>query len=431
MSDELLSRGTCRTGRRHDAAWTLPSVHRVHPGARLFRLGLGASLALAVAACAPSHAGIAPGVPPVVATGDSATDRPPAERSRVAGQIDAYLDSLSRTGKFAGTVLVAERGHTMLERSYGEASVELHVLLTNGLRYRLHSITKQFTATAVLALSARGRLDLDAPVRRYLPELPAAWGAATVAQLLTHTSGIPDAESTWADSFMQHDVHTQLENLALVAPRLAMDSLASPPGTAWRYNNFGYDLLACVIERVAGQPFEAFVRTAVFEPAGMVGAGFDQRSETNPNHGRYVAPAVVEGLAPGYNGDAAHLMGAAPQMYASAGAGGMYATAEDLLRYDAALTAGSILPPAVAQQAVARAHVLRPTGAYGYGWIITRSLAGDYFLHHSGGNNGYGTEYARFPREGATVIVLSNRGYSEPEEVRHVITRLLFGGRYP
>lgn len=84
------------------------------------------------------------------------------DRARTVARIEAYLDSLTRTGRFAGTVLVAERGRTLIERSYGDASVELHVPLANGMRYRLHSITKRFTATAVLVLAARGRLDLDA-----------------------------------------------------------------------------------------------------------------------------------------------------------------------------------------------------------------------------------------------------------------------------
>lgn len=350
-------------------------------------------------------------------------------RARAVGRIEAYLDSLGRTGRFAGTVLVAERGRTLLERSYGDASVELHVPLTNSTRYRLHSITKQFTAAAALVLAARGRLDLDAPVRRYLPELPESWGAATVEQLLTHTSGFPGAEDVWADGFLKYGARTQLENLARVAPRLATLPAAAPPGAQHQYNNFGYDLIACVVERTAGQPFEAFVRAAVFAPAGMTGAGFDQRREAAG--GGYVGSAVVDGLAPGYNGAPGHLIGAAPQMYASAGAGGVYATARDLLRYDAALTAGTLIPPALTERGVARAHRVSASNAYGYAWVVTRAPDGGYFLHHSGGNNGYSTEYARYPREGVAIIVLTNRGQANPVGVRRTIARLRFGDRYP
>jgi D-alanyl-D-alanine carboxypeptidase len=352
-----------------------------------------------------------------------------APLSPVGQRIDAYVDSLVHAGKFAGTVLVADHGRILFKRSYGDASVELHVPLANSDRYRLHSITKQFTAMAVLILSNEHRVDVSASIRQYLPELPESWGAATVGQLLTHTSGIPNEENDWAETFVSNDEHTQLENLKAAAPLFASKPLAEKPGTVWRYNNFTYDLLACVVERASGKPFEQFVEERIFQPAGMTGAGFDRRLQTG--HGMYVASAAVDRLTPGYNGDASHLLVAAPHMFASAGAGGMFATAEDLLRYDEALYAGSVIPADIARRAVDSAFQVKPTVAYGYGWLITRTTDGHVVLHHSGGNNGYVSEYARYPAEHVAIIILSNRGWADPEAMRSEIARMMFGPRYP
>ena len=347
----------------------------------------------------------------------------------LARQIDAILRPLADSGRFSGVVLVAQGGRVRFERAYGLASVELGVPNTPATRFRLHSITKQFTAAAVLQLVARRRVALDAPVHAYLPELPSAWRGVTVHQLLTHTSGIPDVEDVWADSLITRGGARLLENLARVAPALAGVAPSAAPGATWRYNNFGYDLLACVVERASGRPFAEYLAAEVFGPAGMTDAGVDARAEG----GGYVASAVVPRLASGYNGGPVQLQGAAPRSFAQPGAGSVYATARDLWRYDQALTRGLVVPAAEQRVGVERAFRLSARGAYGYGWIVTRAAADTaaYFLHHSGGNNGYVSEYARYPREGAAIVVLANRNVAEPEALRGAISALLFGDRYP
>jgi CubicO group peptidase (beta-lactamase class C family) len=348
--------------------------------------------------------------------------------SLLARNLDGFLRPLAARGDFAGTVLVARHDSILYERSFGLANIELGVPNTNDTRYRIHSITKQFTATAVLALVQRGQLDLAKSARDYLPELPVSWNDVTVQQLLTHTSGVPQAEEKWFESYRDHDVHNELGNLKLVAPLLANDTLIVKPGTAFGYNNFGYDLLACIVERVSGENFADFVHEAVFVRAGMADAGFDRKG--NVGDGMYVASIAVPRLASGYNGPPTQLQVAFPYMFASAGAGGMYATARDLFNYDRALYRGTVIPASMLDANLTRAFSVSPKSAYGYGWIVRRPSDGVYYLQHSGGNNGYNADYARYPAEHVAIIVLSNRGATDAEGVGKEIQKMLFGGKY-
>ena len=346
------------------------------------------------------------------------------EATPVTTNLDNYLSRLERSDSLSGTVLVARDGHIIFEHSYGKANVELGAPNHNDTRYRIFSTTKQFTAAAVLILAGDGRIDLHASVLKYLPELPAEWHAATVQEMLTHTSGIPNEENAWAQTFMQNDVKTQLANLALVAPKLAGHPLTDPPGTRWRYNNFAYDLLACIVARVSKQGYASFVRQHIFTPAGMLDAGFDDRRQAEG--GMYVGSASVPRLASGYNGTPGDLMTAFPQMFASRGAGGIYATAEDLFHYDNAIAAGRIVQPELERQAIDSAFSTGPDASYGYGWMISRK-DGITLIHHSGGTNGYVADYARYPASHICIVVLTNRGFTSVSPIRDAIFRMVSG----
>ena len=160
----------------------------------------------------------------------------------------------------------------------------------------------------------------------------------------------------------------------------------------------------------------------------MKNAGFDRKG--NVGDGMYVASVVVPRLASGYNGPPNQLQVAFPYMFASAGAGGMYATARDLFSYDRELYRGTVIPREMVDANLTKAFEIRPAAAYGYGWIVRRPSDSVYFLQHSGGNNGYNADYARYPAERAAIIVLSNRGATDAEAVRKEIQRMVFGGKY-
>lgn len=349
---------------------------------------------------------------------------PVAGQSPLATRIDSYLQPLVKADSFSGTVLVAREGKILFERSYGLASIELGVPNTNDRRYRLHSITKQFTAMAIAILADHSAVDVRQSIRRYLPELPESWTGATVEHLLLHLSGIPQLENRWFSSFQRTAARTQLENLSRIASTLAQDTLVAPPGTRPMYNNFAYDLLACVVERASGMEFSQFLKANVFDPAGMTNAGFDVRSQSAD--GSYIASAVIPGLATGYNRGTERLQQGAPMMFGSAGAGGMYATARDLLQYDRALDAGRLISKRAFDAMIDRAYISKSdsTRGYGYGWMISRPKDGPFKISHSGGTNGYVADYARFPNERLTVIVLSNYGFVSAEAISAEISKL-------
>jgi D-alanyl-D-alanine carboxypeptidase len=341
----------------------------------------------------------------------------------------SYFQKLVHEGTFSGTVLVAEHGHVIFEHSYGSASVEFRVPNSAETRFRIFSITKQMTATAILQLAARGRLQLDEPVTQILPELPDTWSAVTVRDLLLHTSGIPQDENIWANAFMYSNAKTQLDNLQAIKVKIAKQPLDTKPGTNFAYNNFGYDLLGCVIERVSRQSLDLYFETHIFRPANMRSALLQGRADVS--HTEYIGNAPIERLATGYNGAPGALEIAWPQMYASAGAGGIVATVGDFLHYDDALTAGTILSRAWQQRAISDAFSFNARTAYGYGWVVVHTVGHGYYVYHDGGSNGYASLYIRVPDRQLCVVVLSNYGFTPVDaKMRGFLVETMLGASY-
>jgi len=337
--------------------------------------------------------------------------------------VDQYIDSLTRKGSFSGTVLIARNDSVLLRRSYGYANVELGVRATDTTRYRLHSITKQFVAAAIMRLALDRELSLSDPIDRYLDSLPPAWRGITVEQLVQQSSGLPQDESKWFEAFQRYDIGSELDAWRKVASAVRTDTLVSVPGKAWQYNNFNYELLGAIIERVSKvRSLAQYLDSVIFTPAGMLHSGFDIRVEVE---GANLGPQSIGGLATGYNGTPNQFFVAAPMMFGAKGAGGMYSTVDDLLRYDRALNRGTILPRAVVDSMQTRIFRVRPGAGYAYGWIVNDTPGQPRLVHHSGGNNGYTSEYARFPDQHLTIIILSNHGFADPEGMRKRIAEVL------
>ena len=292
------------------------------------------------------------------------------------------IDALMRpyAGDVPGaSVLVVRDGEVVVRRSYGLADVENRVAATPSTNYRLASVTKQFTAAAILLLAEDGKLTLDDRVQRWLPSLPVD---VTIRQLLTHTSGVVDYEDFVTTRVLDADV------LRLLEPH-ARTYFA--PGTSYRYSNSGYALLALIVERASGQSFASFLRDRIFQPLGM----------TN-------TVAHVEGVSVVANRAYGYSEGwkRTDQSTTSAvlGDGGIYSSINDLARWDAALSAGrfaAALAPAVATD--------DPRTRYGFGWRIT----GDT-VWHSGETIGFRNVIVRYPERRLTVVILTNRADPEP-----------------
>ena len=339
--------------------------------------------------------------------------------------VDLYVDSLTRKGSFSGTILIARNDSVLFRRSYGYANVELGVRATDTTRYRLHSITKQFVAAAIMRLVLDHQLSLSDPIERFLDSLPPAWRGITVEQLVQQSSGLPQDESKWFEVFERYDLGSELDAWRRVAPTVQADTLVSVPGKTWQYNNFNYDLLGAIIERVSRvRSLAQYLDSVIFTPAGMLHSGFDIRVEVK---GAYLGPQSIGGLATGYNGTPNQFFVAAPMMFGAKGAGGMYSTVDNLFRYDRALNRGTILPRAVVDSMQTRIFRVRPGAGYAYGWIVNDAPGQPRLVHHSGGNNGYTSEYARFPDQHLTIIILSNRGFADPEGMRKRIAEVLLG----
>jgi CubicO group peptidase (beta-lactamase class C family) len=313
--------------------------------------------------------------------------------------IDSVLAAYDRPGVPGASVLVLGRGHVVHLRSYGLADVEARIPATPATTYRLASLTKQFTAAAIMLLVKDGRLAYDDRVATILPDLPAHAHDVTVRHLLNHTSGLWDYED-----FVPDTQSRQVKDRDVLALLGRADRTYFAPGAQYRYSNTGYAVLALIVERVSGQPFAGFLRDRVFTPLGMRSAvAYEAGVSEVPNR------------AWGYTERAGGFV-RTDQSPTSAvlGDGGVYASVVDLATWDRALTAGALLSTDEMQPALS--PPVLPAGAtteYGFGWFVDQ-FQGTTRLRHHGETRGFTNAIQRFPERGLTVVVLTNRTGGEP-----------------
>ena len=192
-----------------------------------------------------------------------------------AAQDPARMDTVVRAaadkGEFMGAVLVAKDGVILLDRGYGSANLEWKIPNDGDTKYRLGSVTKQFTAVSIMMLRERGKLDLDAPIRAWFPDAPAAWDKITIRHLLTHSAGIPNL--TDFEDF--HKLKTLPTTVDGMIARFRDKPLEFQPGEKWKYSNSGYILLTAIVEKASGQSYAAFLTDNIFKPLGMADSGYD------------------------------------------------------------------------------------------------------------------------------------------------------------
>ena len=275
----------------------------------------------------------------------------------------AYLDDLTRSGQFMGSVLVADGPELLVDEGFGLADVAAGRPNTPTTQLRIGSLTKAFTAVSIMRLVDQGRLSVDDPLARYLPDYPGG-EAITIDQLLTHTAGIPNYEER---PDLEQVVGTPIALDDLIAS-FANQPLLFAPGQGYAYSSSGYVILSKVIEVVSGLAYADFLQTEVLQPAGMASSGYDFLDPALPE------PAVGYQLRP---------QGAQPAILTDSswptGAGALYSTVEDLYRWDRAL-AGDVLLSAAAREALFAPRVpipgAGPGTSYGYGWEIGTTAAG-------------------------------------------------------
>jgi len=309
-----------------------------------------------------------------------------ADNARDVNHMEQAVSSRFASGTFMGSVLVARGNVTLLAKGYGDADIQRHVPNSPHTKFRLGSVTKQFTAAAILLLQERGQLRVEDPVKKYLPDAPAAWDQITLFNLLTHTSGIPNFTS-FPD---YRDSESKPTTPAELVARFRDKPLDFAPGSEFRYSNSGYALLGYLIEKVSGRTYQQFLQQNIFNPLGMQDSGYDSNTQ------------VIENRAIGYHLDANQRPAPAGyiDMTIPYAAGGLYSTVEDLLRWDRGLYGGKLLSAASLEQMTTPYK-----DRYAFGLEVGTEWP---VIGHNGGIEGFNTSVLYARSEKVAVIVLAN-----------------------
>lgn len=332
---------------------------------------------------------------------------------KISGLLDRYYDY----GLFNGTILAAQNGEIVFENGYGFANMEFKVPNKPDTKFRIGSISKQFTAAIILQLVDEGKINLDGKITDYLKNYRKDTGdKVTIHHLLTHTSGIlsyTNMPNVWTDSLRNHyDKDYFIEHFH-------SGDLEFEPGSEFRYNNTGYYLLAAIAEEVTGESFSDLLKKRILEPAGMM------------NSGSEVQEIVVDKLSDGYM-KRGNVFWRDPYIFMpnAMGAGQMYSTVGDLFKWDRILYTDKIL------SAEMKNKMFTPfLSNYGYGWAVLKSVddaTGDTVVitTHSGGINGFNTLEVRDTSRKLFVAVFSNAGGAPLDAIAQNIGKILLDKDY-
>lgn len=324
-----------------------------------------------------------------------AQDKAPAARAaqELATRIDATIAPYFQPEAPGGAVLVVKDGKTVLRKAYGMADTAKGVKMRPEMALRIGSMTKQFTAAAILLLADEGKLELDDEITTYLPDYPAQGRKITIEHLLTHTSGI--VSYTGRPGYAQRA--PQDTTVSAQIDSFKNEPMQFEPGSSWRYNNSGYYLLGAIIEKVSGLPYHRFLEQRIFVPLGMNNTAYE-------GYERSAWPSAA-GHSPLDKGFGAARPLGRNQSYAG---GELVSTVDDLGKWDAAISAGKLLKPATWQRAFASYRLSDGKDShYGYGWELTL-IQGEPAAGHSGSTRGFRSYGLRLPAKGVYVAVLTN-----------------------
>jgi CubicO group peptidase (beta-lactamase class C family) len=326
-----------------------------------------------------------------------------------AQRIDALFKPYSQPGAPGAVVAVIDHGRVVFVRSYGLANIETKTRFTDRTNVRLASLTKAFTAMAIMLLLNDDALRLDDHVRDLLPDFPSYGEAITIRHLLNHTSGLRAYQefipAGVARPLKDHDVLTLLHRT---------DTLLFPPGSAFRYGDSAYAVLALVVEAVSRKSFAHFLNERIFVPAGMRATlAYEPGGRDVPNRAR------------GYTATRAGFRIADENVTSTVlGDGGVYSSAHDLIAWDRALEHHRLVPARLQRLAWGPSTLNDGTPTrYGFGWYLDRDGTGTYVFHR-GETTGFTHVIMKYPTRQLTVVVLTNRRGGAPDEIAKTVTRL-------
>lgn len=368
----------------------------ISPTSRVLRFALTLMIA-------PFHPGSAQSGLPIVA-------------GELGQRLDQYMTRLADAG-YAGGVLVARQGQVVLKKGYGLADRERKIPIDLATVFSVGSITKQFTAAAILRLEQDGKLRVEDSIGRFLPEVPPDKAGITLHHLLTHTAGL---RSDYAPSDYDPVGRDEYVRRALQAP------LESGPGERYFYSNAGYSLLGAIIEIASGEPYERYLHDHLFQPAGM--------AETGYRIPQWQGDRVAHGYLRGRDWGTILERPWAPDgpWWPLRANGGIHTTLEDMYRWNQALDSDLVLS-AEERGKLFSPYVREGPGAaafYAYGWAVLETPRGTTLITHNGGNGVYVAELQRFTDEGVLVFLTSTVAEFKATAALEAVDRIVFGGQY-
>jgi D-alanyl-D-alanine carboxypeptidase len=330
--------------------------------------------------------------------------------SSLAGLIGPIVENAVEQQGWVGTIVgVRVRADPPYIAAFGSADIQGRVPAAPSSAHPIASVTKQFTAAAVMQLVERGKIDLDDPLSAYLSDTPSSWRNVTVRHLLNHTSGIvePGDINLFFQTYFQ--AHTPADVVATVK-RLAGEP-AFEPGSHHEYSNLGYLLLGAIIESASGMTYGQYLRAKIFEPLGL--------------HDTQIAETFPSSLWPGYVREDGRLVGVAPvQLALSFSAGGIVSTAADLIAWQQALAGGRVVSPDTYRQMITPTRLASGEEyPYGFGALLVALHCKDG-VRHDGGMPGYETVLLYCPQEDVAVVLMFNSNPTDPTAIHNLLAQL-------
>jgi D-alanyl-D-alanine carboxypeptidase len=333
----------------------------------------------------------------------------------LAVAVNEMLEKTYKPDEPGASVIVVRDGKVILRKGYGKANMELGVPIEPDMVFRIGSITKQFTAVAILMLAEQGKLSLEDDITKFLPDYPTNGQKITVEHLLTHTSGIKSYTSLpeWQTQWRKDIPISELIGIFKDKP---MDFA---PGEKWAYNNSAYVLLGAVIEKASGQSYPDFIEKNIFAPLGMKHSFYDDTAR--------IIPRRAAGYSKGKDGfvNAAYLSMSQPHA-----AGSLVSTVDDLAIWDASLYTERLVKQESLKRAWSTSKLNNGKATnYGFGWSVN-SYEGHPVIEHSGGINGFASYALRMPNDRVYVAALTNKDFESPGRTVLKIAALAIGKPY-
>jgi len=330
----------------------------------------------------------------------------------LAKTVNEMLENTYKPDQPGAAVIVVRDGKVILRKGYGKANMELGVPIEPDMVFRIGSLTKQFTAVAILMLAEQGKLSLEDDITKLLPDYPTKGTKITVEHLLTHTSGIKSYTSLpeWLPLWRKDMPMSELIGIFKDKP---MDFA---PGEKWAYNNSAYVLLGAIIEKASGQTYPDFIEKNIFAPLGMTHSYYDDTAR--------IIPRRASGYSKGKDGfvNAAYLSMSQPHA-----AGSLVSSVDDLALWDAALYTEKLVKQDSLKRAWTSAKLNNGKAtSYGFGWSVN-SYEGHPVIEHSGGINGFASYALRMPNDHVFVAALTNKDFESPGRTVLKIAALAIG----